>query len=319
MKKNTLFCGALALLLCLALTGCRDRGPTEAELARSQGISYMEAADYENAVAAFENAYSLCDERMPETKTDIALYEADCQYRLGDYEGMTENLSRVLALGENADAYYLRGSAFLQLGQDDAAKADFDAAAALEPTDYGLLLDIYKQYESVSRSAVGDAYLQQALAIPGEELEDYYQKGSIYFYLKDYQKAQELLAKPAEAKHKDAMMLMGQVYLALGDSVQARSIYQQYLEEFGDDPAAYNGIVLCEIADGNYSAAITAAETGIALEAGDDEKRDLYYNEIVAYEKQYDFSSAREKAAAFVEKYPDDEEGQKEYDFLSTR
>ncbi len=49
------------------------KGPSEVELARNEGISYMEQADYQNAITAFENAYNLCDEKMPETKTDISL------------------------------------------------------------------------------------------------------------------------------------------------------------------------------------------------------------------------------------------------------
>ncbi|MDO4344076.1 MAG: tetratricopeptide repeat protein [Eubacteriales bacterium] len=309
------------LAICLALTGCQEKGPSEVELARDEGISYMQQADYENAAASFERAYGLCDEKMPETKTDISLYEAACQFKLGDYESVTSTCTRVLDLkdNDNADAYYLRGASFLRLGQADMAKADFDSASLMEPENYDLFLNIYQQYEEVNQSAVGDEYLQKALNISGEEMEDYYQKGNIYFYLGNYQKAQEMLAKPAEAKHQKAMMLMGQVYLALNDSVSARNIYQQYMEEYGEDAAAYNGIALCEVADGNYDAAVTAAETGLALEGGEDAKRDLLYNEIVALERKHDFEAAAVKAAQFVELYPDDEEGKKEYDFLSTR
>lgn len=77
--------------------------------------------------------------------------------------------------------------------------------------------------------------------------------------------------------------------------------------------------MLCELADGNYDAAISSAETGLALEADESTKRDLLYNEIVAYERKGDFATAKTVAAQFAELYPDDEEGKKEYDFLSTR
>ncbi|WP_302227538.1 tetratricopeptide repeat protein [Marvinbryantia sp.] len=310
---------AAVLSMCVLLAGCRDKGPSEVELARNEGISYMEQADYQNAITAFENAYNLCDEKMPETKTDISLYEAACQFKTADFEGVKNTCSRILELGENADAYYMRGAAFLKLGEPELAKADFDAASLLTPEDYGLFLDIYKQYEEQSQSAVGDEYLQKALNIPNEDMEDYYQKGSIYFYLGDYAKAQEMLSKPAEAKHKEAMMLMGEVYLALDDSVHARNVYQQYIAEYGEEAAAYNGIVLCELADENYDAAVSAAETGLALEGSESAKRDLLYNEIVAYERKHDFETAKAIAAQFMELYPDDAKGKKEYDFLSTR
>lgn len=319
MRRHHFYKAAVLAALCIALGGCAEKGPTPVELARNQGISYMEKADYESAVASFEEAYAQCDDKMPETKTDILLYEAACLMRMEDYEGVKDACTRILDLNENADAYYMRGAAFLKIGEDAAAKADFDGAAALAPEDYSLFLNIYQQYEAVNQSAIGDEYLQKALNIPGEEMEDYYQKGSIYFYLGDYQKAQQMLAKPSEAKRKDAMMLMGQVYLALGDSVHARNTYQQYLTEHGEDAAAYNGIVLCELADGNYDAAVSTAQQGLALEGEERVLRDLRFNEIVALERKYDFAGAKAKAAEFMELYPDDEEGKKEYDFLSTR
>lgn len=310
--------GLFVCLLCAALTGC-DSGPSRLELLRDEGISYMEQKDYENAIAAFEEAYGLCDEKMPETKMDICLYEAACQFRQKDYGAVKDTCSRALNEVDNADAYYMRGVAFLQLGEMDAAKADFDAASLLAPTDYEMFLNIYKQYEALTLSAIGDEYLQKALNIEGEEMEDYYQKGSIYYYLKNYEKAQEMLAKPAEAKHKDAMRLMGEVYLKLNDSVHARNLFQQYMDEYGDDASAYNGIVLCDIADGNYDAAISMAESGLALEGGDDVKRDLLYNEIIAYERKRDFETAAAVAGRLLEQYPGDAQAQKEYDFLITR
>lgn len=316
MKKK---CGILLLVTAvMLLSGCRDKGPSKVEVARSEGIACMEQQQYDQAITYFDQAFSLCDEKMPETKTDIALFKASCQYKQEDYNGVKDTCSVILSLGENADAYYLRGASFLKLGEMDAAKADFDCAADISPADYGLYLNIYQQYEEINQSAVGDSYLQIALNIPGESMEDYYQKGCIYFYLQDYAKAQECLASPVEAQHKEATELMGQVYLALNDTVHARNIYQQYMTSFGETPEAYNGIVLCDIADGAYDAAIANAEAGLALE-GEDGKRDLRYNVIVAYEKKLDFATAKAKAAEFAELYPEDEAGKKEYDFLSTR
>lgn len=309
----------LLAALCAILAGCRDRGPTKAELARDEGISFMDMEEYEDAIASFENAYALCDDKMPKTRADILLYEAACQFRMEDYESVKNTCTKVLELLENADAYYMRGASFLKLGDMDAARADFDAASLMTPEDYGLFLNIYMQYEAQDLSAVGDEYLQKALQMDGTEMEDYYQKGNIYFYLGDYVRAQELLARPADAKHKKAMMLMGNVYLKLNDPSHARNIFQQYLEEYGDDAQAYNGIVLCELADGSYDAAISAAATGLALECDDSVKRDLMYNRIVAYEKKYDFETAAELAKQFLEQFPKDAEAQKEYDFLITR
>ncbi|MDO4521763.1 MAG: tetratricopeptide repeat protein [Eubacteriales bacterium] len=308
----------LTAALLLTLTGCRDRGPSALETARNAALEYMANAQYEAAVTELENAYQLCDEKMPQTKTDISLYEAACYLKLENYEQVRTVCTRILGLGENSDAYYMRGAAFLQLGEAEAAKADFDRSVQLDASNYELYLNIYQQYEAQNQSAIGDVYLQTALNIEGEETEDYYQKGCIYFYLKDYPRAQEALAVPVEQRYQKAMELMGEVYLAQGDTVHARNVYQQCIEAFGETAEAYNGIVLCDIADGAYDAAISDADAGLTLD-GENGKRDLRYNQIVAYEKKLDFETAKAKAQEFAELYPEDEAGKKEYDFLITR
>lgn len=308
----------LPFLAALMITGCGQQGPSELEMARNDGISYMEQAQYQQAVESFEKAYELCDEKMPETKTDISLYEAACQLKLEEYDSVRETCTRILTLGDSAEAYYMRGVAFLHSREMDAAKADFDCAAERRPRDYSMFLNIYQQYEQINQSAVGDEYLQKALSIPEEGVEDEYQKGCIYFYLKDYTKAQEMLAAPVEAKNENAMMLMGQVYLELGDSVHARNVYQQYMDSFGENAKAYNGMALCDLADGAYDAALENIWAGLALE-GEENRQELLFNEIVAYERKEDFETAKAKASEYVELYPGDEAGKKEYDFLITR
>lgn len=316
MKKRNLCALAAVMLL---LTGCGDKTKEQLEAARNAGISYMDQAQYEQAVSSFEQAYALCDEKMPETKTDISLYEAACQMKLEEYDSVKNTCTRILELGENADAYYMRGVAFLKLGEADAAKADFDGAAVLDPNDYSMFLNIYRQYEEINQSAVGDQYLQQVLNNETTDSEDAYQKGCIYYYLGDYEKAASVLAKPVEEKMEKAMLLMGQVYLAQNDTQSAWVVYQQYKEKFGETAESYNGIALCDIADGDYDAALQDIQTGLSLDVSDSSKRDLLYNEIVVYEKKQDFETAKQKVSEFMQLYPDDEAGQKEYDFLSTR
>ena len=42
-------------------------------------------------------------------------------------------------------------------------------------------------------------------------------------------------------------------------------------------------------------------------------KQELYFNEIAAYEQKLDFLTARDKCAAYVERYPTDEDGVKSW------
>ena len=72
------------------------------------------------------------------------------------------------------------------------------------------------------------------------------------------------------------------------------------------------------MADGDYDTALQDIQTGLSLKLSDSSRRDLLYNEIVVYEKKQDFQTAKQKAEEFMQLYPDDETGHREYDFLST-
>ena len=199
----------------------------------------------------------------------------------------------------------------------EEAQADFDAAAALNPDSYDLYLDIYECYRERNLSGLGSEYLQSALAIQGEDTEHYYNRGRIYYYLENYEEAQRKLTGPVEAEYEPAMYLMGRVYLALQDYVHAQGVYHRIEEKSGKSTSACNGLALCALSSGDYDMALSYIAEGLSLDSGD--KQELYFNEIVAYEKKQDFATAKAKAKEYMQKYPADESGAREWVFLSTR
>lgn len=287
---------------------------------RGLGLAYMGLAQYEDAGQAFEAALAEADDKMPENTADLRLYLAACQYRMEDYEEAADTCTELLEAAEEgvADAYYLRGASELHEGNQNDAKSDFDRAVALEPGDYDLYLNIYEVYSKMSLSGIGGEYLQSALNIQGSELEDYYNRGRIYYYLENYTEAQSQLIGAVEQGYEPAMELIGRVYLAQGDSEHAQAIYEQLGAAFGESASSYNGLALCAMQRGEYDAALSYIGQGLALD-GTESKQELYFNEIVAYEKKLDFATAKQKAEAYVANYPSDAAGQKEYTFLKSR
>lgn len=286
---------------------------------RGMGMAYMGMAQYEEAIEAFDEALNYTDDKMQETIRDILLYKASAQFRLKDYEGTVQTCDELLA-GEAqvADAHFFRGASYLSMGYQDRAKEDFDQAAALTPEDYTLYLNIYESYETQNLSAVGDQYLQTALNIPPKDAEDYYCIGQIYFYLEQYDQAQNALISPVEEKYLPALHLMGRIYLAQEDYVHAKAMYETIQQESGESAQTYNGLAMCCLEAGEYDQALQYIELGLSME-GDAGKQELLFNEIVAYEKKLDFTTARVKAENYVSLYPTDAAGQKEYAFLKTR
>ncbi len=287
---------------------------------RGLGQACMGLGQYEEAASAFETALEHTDEKMPDNTRDLRLYLAAVYYRLEEYEKAVDTCTEVLEADAkgNVDAYYLRGAGALHEGDQENAKSDFDRAVAMESGDYDLYLMIYEAYREVNLSGIGAEYLQGALNIQGEELEDYYNRGRIYYYLEDYEEAQRLLIGPSEQEYEPAMNLIGRVYLAQEDYGHAQDIYEKILSKFGESTDGYNGLALCELGSGNYDAALSWIAQGLALD-GEAGKRELYFNEIVAYERKQDFATAKVKAEAYVTNYPSDEAGRKELTFLASR
>ncbi len=284
---------------------------------RGLGLAYMELAQYNEAVQAFEAARDSADSHMEGNILDIELYLATAQYRGGNYDETAATCDHILEEYESADAYFLRGASRLHDDMQDEAVADFDAAVALRPNSYDLYLDIYECYRGLNLSGLGSSYLQSALDIQGEDTEHYYNRGRIYYYLEDYEEAQRQLTGPVEAEYEPAMALMGKVYLALQDYVHAQGMYQRIEQKSGKSTATCNGLALCALSSNEYDMALSYIADGLEMESGD--KRELYFNEIVAYEKKRDFATAKVKAQEYMQRYPADEAGAREWTFLSTR
>lgn len=350
--RRKIFLLALSIMTALGLAGCLDReaggeltaqgmaaveamnyseaqalfeqavkaGEDEVLAYRGMGLASMGLAQYEKAVTAFDQALLYTDEKMPETVEDLLLYKASAQYRMQDYDGTINSCTLLLddEGTQSADALYLRGASYLKEGYQDQAEENFSQAVELTPEDYTLYLNIYESYESENLSAVGDEYLQTALNIVPEDAEDYYCIGQIYYYLQQYGQAQNALISPVEERYLPALYLMGRIYIAQGDYSGAQTLYQSVMEENPESPEAYNGLALCALEAGEYDQALEYISQGLAL-SGEVGKQELYFNEIVAYERKLDFDTAKVKAQAYVEKYPTDEAGQKELQFLSTR
>lgn len=285
---------------------------------RGMGMAHMGLEQYQEAVKDFEEAYKLTDDHMEETRRDLLFYKAAALYRLQDYTGTVSACDEILEISQEADAFYLRGACYLELGEQEKAKVNFDAAVGLAPEDYDLYLNIYECYKEEKLSAEGGAYLSGAMDIEPESPEDYCQRARIYYALEDYESAKKELDALVEEKNGEALLLMGQVYLAMEDYAHSESMYREYIETAGETPLAYNGIVLANLAERDTDSALQNIEKGLSLEEKNG-KQELLFNEIVAYEYMGDFDTAKEKAAAYAEAYPASEDGKKEYEFLKTR
>jgi len=146
----------------------------------------------------------------------------------------------------------------------------------------------------------------------------------------DYQKAAESFQKVIDKGEdtKEVYRGLGMALYEQGDYAGALSALQTGLDNgMEETPQMYNLMGLSAMETGDYASAAQYFVTGTALadaraseETIDGELlREMRFNAVVCYEKALDWANAKEKAAEYLEDYPDDEEMIREAEFLQTR
>lgn len=275
-----------------------------AESWRGIGVAWTEQEVYDKAQEAFAAALDLVRSSDQALEKDLSLYLADAQYHQEDYEGCLETCNTLLEDGREKDGYFLRGSAYLHLKQYSQAKEDF-ARVTEGSEDYQDYLDIYMVYRDCGLTADGSAYLEEAAEIDPGDGEDYYHRGRVYYYLGDYESAENDLEEALDKDYPMAQIYLGKLYLTTGDTEKAREAYEQCLDTEDLKGEAYNGLAYCSMQEEDYESALSYVQEGLK-EEDSEEQPALLFNEIVIYEKMADYDSAKEKISEYLKLYPGD-------------
>lgn len=297
---------------------CISAGYKLAQSYRGSGIVKLRTGDYQGAIDDLTNA--LNDEKTGKSdRKDLLEYRAAAELKAELYDqAMADCQTLAEDYSLNANDYYLTGCVALAIDSYDEASSNFSEAYGSDST-YEMAIQIYEAYLGQDMEADGTRYLEAALKTEAKTADDYCERGKVYYYMDDYENARTELTTAADKGSTEATLILGMVYMAQGDTSNARSFYQQYIDADGDDPAkGYNGLALCDISDGDYDSALQNISQGLG-DATSDEMRDLLFNEIVVYEKKLDLSTALSKAQEYVQTFKDDDAAAKELTFLQSR
>lgn len=297
---------------------CISAGYKLAQSYRGSGIVKLRTGDYQGAIDDLTNA--LNDEKTGKSdRKDLLEYRAAAELKAELYDqAMADCQTLAEDYSLNANDYYLTGCVALAMDSYDEASSNFSEAYGSDST-YEMAIQIYEAYLGQDMEADGTRYLGAALKTEAKTADDYCERGKVYYYMDDYENARTELTTAADKGSTEATLILGMVYMAQGDTSNARSFYQQYIDADGDDPAkGYNGLALCDISDGDYDSALQNISQGLG-DATSDEMRDLLFNEIVVYEKKLDLSTALSKAQEYVQTFKDDDAAAKELTFLQSR
>lgn len=287
MKKWNILVALTVAGLAITVSGCNlTSASKEKEIDyREQGIELMDAGKYSKAVEMFQTALDQSVGVISDLDIDICYYKAAAQYNAGDVDSAIDTYNSLINYDKkNADAYYYRGTVYLVQGDTDLAAADYDEAISLDTDNYELYSNIYENYKDAGDEDTGLAYLQKALELSGDSTADNREKGYIYYLTGDNDQAVSLLTSAVSAGDEKAMLYLSEIY----------------------------------INEASYSDALDLVNQGLAIEDGQ-YTQEFLYAEATLYEYMGDFETAKEKMAAYIEAYPDDEAAVRENTFLSTR
>ncbi|MGN1145419.1 MAG: tetratricopeptide repeat protein [Acetatifactor sp.] len=287
-------------------------------IARGRGIAYMGLTDYEQAITCFQEALSESNGLVEDIDFDLNYYLAAAYTKCGRYGEAEDTYNAILALRpEEKEAYFLRGNVRLALSDYEGAKEDFDRVISMDAGNYDRLISIYEVLKHYGYGEAGKEYLSQALET-GEKQMNVYDKGRIYYYLGEYQKAYNALEEAKNKGGAESYLYLGKAYEATGDYNYASSVYNSYISKNGGNAEIYNQLGLCEMKKKDYQKALEAFTAGMQVEDSDILQK-LAFNQIVAYEYLGEYQKAAVLLEEYLKNYPDDETAKREQQFLSTR
>ena len=129
MNRLCLLFLSAACAVCVA--GCGES--KAAKEARLAGIRDMEAEQYEQALASFQEALDASDGIVDEFELDILKYRGEAEYRLGDYRAAAHTYDILAEVDEGKAEYrYCKAMAEAQAGNPEAASEDYGKARELD-------------------------------------------------------------------------------------------------------------------------------------------------------------------------------------------
>lgn len=296
----------------------KEAGEDSQQILRGQGIAYTGLTRYDEAADAFLKALSYSDLRVDDLDYDLNYYLAEAYEKKGDREGARKVYDDILNMNhKDMYALFLRGKIELEEQNYDLALSDFQQAVELEKDGYDLRIEVAGLLSNAGYEEEGISYLTHFLQENEKKLSDY-DKGRIFYYMKDYDNAKLSLEMAREEETEQVILLLGKTYEQLGDYNYATSVYKNYLAEHSDAAEIFNQLGLCKLKSGEYAEALSAFKSASNVEYHEMD-REVLFNEIVANEYVGNFKQAYILMEQYLKQYPDDETALREFEFLKTR
>ena len=211
-----------------------------------------------------------------------------------------------------------RATVYAAQGQMEEAVELFDTAIAIDPTNYSRVYTAAMTLREYGNNDTGLKYFENLLAEHDEEIDDL-TRGQALCFLGRYKEASAILDS-VENPDMQTCFLLACCKEYTGEHKEALELIADYSEEISSSPEMLNlkGTALCGL--GKYKEALACFEQALPLSQGGTAlQRSILFNRIAAVENLRDFKRAKELAAEYSDKYPNDERMNRENQFLQSR
>lgn len=301
-------------------SGCGDAKQIQnVQSYRQIGLNQLSKGDYDSAINAFNKALNERVGTVSNLEEDINFYKAFAQMEAGKPQDAIDTYTALIEYNKkNADAYYLRGCAYVSTGDAKLAAQDFEQAVKYKKDSGELYAGIYEQLLEAGLSEEAAAYLDEGLKIKGDDAASCLSRGRLYLAGGYYDKAVTEFEAALGKKEKAANLYLGKACRAQGKNDEAAAYYAEYAKDSPGDSNVLYELGQLAFEEGSYNQALDYFEEGLSGKSVMNQ-RELWAGKIAALEHNGDFDTAKQEMEAYLSNYPQDEQAQREYIFLNTR
>ncbi len=251
MRKNHLGFAAALFFTAVLAVGCGE-SKEKYEL-REAGIEQLDAGNYEEAIAVFEEAIEKSDGLVGEFEIDVLKYRAEAEYKAGDYDASAYTYDVLCQVDEERPEYRIRSCMLnSKAGAVEKALEDYDKVQAMKsekqyqdtPEAFSefsdAILSLGQAFIEAERYDEAVALCEEQTAVGGGSGELYNQLGLALMNLGQYDQALEYLERGIRSGDEAVMqkLLYNQaaVYEKKLDFASALTVLEDYAARYGTTP-----------------------------------------------------------------------------------